>query len=285
MGNFGTIPYGTSIYGRVFYNGNFDHSFCNSSHLPFYTYTEDPDNINTPILLVDSDGKCPLANKAYNVQNIGGSVMLLVSRDDGFEANINKDDYYGKAEDIPTMIIKNSDGNKLKDFITKNPSLYSRINMLVKFESITKADTLKMQIFMRSDHRNSYNFFEEFDKYYKEIGTDKLLIEPFYKYTECLDCEENVETEGCVRLGKFCGPQNPYIDKKVSLQIVMENLRQKCIWFYGKTNNDSKIYWNYMLNFYKNCFLKEKFNDECSALVSLYLYCRFPTTWVFRKQL
>ena len=86
--------------------------------------------------MVYRSDECSLATKAYNVEQIGGSAMLLVSRDDTFESKLNYDDSLSKVENIPTAIIRKVDGDLIKDFIKTNPSLFARINMLIKFESV-----------------------------------------------------------------------------------------------------------------------------------------------------
>ena len=62
--------------------------------------------------------------------------MLLVSRDETFESKLNYDDSLSKVENIPTAIIRKVDGDSIKDFINSNPNLFSRINMLIKFEAV-----------------------------------------------------------------------------------------------------------------------------------------------------
>jgi len=55
LGNFGKIPYGSNIFGRIFWSTNVvDNTFCHRDRLPNYAFTEDPDNTNSPIILVDS---------------------------------------------------------------------------------------------------------------------------------------------------------------------------------------------------------------------------------------
>jgi len=62
--------------------------------------------------------------------------MLLVSRDETFESKLNVDDSLSKIDSIPTAIIRRSDGESIKEFIKQYPSLFARINMLIKFESV-----------------------------------------------------------------------------------------------------------------------------------------------------
>lgn len=77
-----------------------------------------------------------MAKKAYHTEVNGGAAMLLASRDESFEDDLNFDAPTGKVEHIPTLIIKKSDADILKDFITKNPDQYESVHMYIKFENV-----------------------------------------------------------------------------------------------------------------------------------------------------
>jgi len=64
--------------------------------------------------------------------------MLLVSIDETFEDINNYDDFMGKVEDIPTAVIRKSDGDIIKDFIKMQPDKYKLIHMVMKFKSVNK---------------------------------------------------------------------------------------------------------------------------------------------------
>jgi hypothetical protein len=67
---------------------------------------------------------------------MGGKAMLLVSDDETYGDLYNYDDILGKVEDIPTAIIRKSDGNIIKDFIKTKPEQYQSIHMVMKFASV-----------------------------------------------------------------------------------------------------------------------------------------------------
>jgi len=78
-----------------------------------------------------------------NVELIGGYVMLLVSQDENYEieTNLENDNISDnlsaqKLPTIPTMIIKKSEGEIIKEFIKSYPSLFSMINLFIKFEYV-----------------------------------------------------------------------------------------------------------------------------------------------------
>ena len=62
--------------------------------------------------------------------------MLLVSDDQTFKNYLNYDDVFGKVENLPTVIIRKSDGDIIKDFIRMNKDLYDSIHMLIGFNSV-----------------------------------------------------------------------------------------------------------------------------------------------------
>lgn len=85
-----------------------------------------------------SGGDCTWAKKAYHVEMMGGSAMLLVTSGEDFEEENNYDDLIGKVEDIPTAIIKKSTGDVIKNYIKDKKSSYDKnlIHMVMKFKSV-----------------------------------------------------------------------------------------------------------------------------------------------------
>merc|ERR1712151_461838 len=109
-------------------NGN--NTWCHfDSIIPPFNFDKDPDNDYSPLFMVDH-GDCPYTVKAYNVRARGGRVMILVSNDETFKWFDNVDDKLGERVDIPTVIIKKSTGELLKDYIKKNPN--AKVTMSAK---------------------------------------------------------------------------------------------------------------------------------------------------------
>ena len=70
--NFGIIPYGSSLLGRIFYIPS-DHEACEPfglDEIPFSLW-DNPNSYN-PVVLADR-GNCSFVSKARNIQNIGGN--------------------------------------------------------------------------------------------------------------------------------------------------------------------------------------------------------------------
>ena len=113
---------------------------------------------------------------------------------------------------------------------------------------------------------------------------------PLYGERDSLNEEERKQVfSNCYGNGKYCVPpnNNAYATNSdnvsfTNTDIIEENLRQKCVFNLieeditlntiknniNQTNETNSIinnrYYKYMTYFYKNCYLKNKFNKDCS---------------------
>ncbi len=54
-GNFGKIPYGRTLVGRIYWDKEIkDNTYCDSNNLPIFTLIKNTSEDNDPIFLVDS---------------------------------------------------------------------------------------------------------------------------------------------------------------------------------------------------------------------------------------
>lgn len=114
--------------------------------------------------------------------------MLLVSNDERTEKDENVDDKLGESVNIPTIIMKRSDGQLIKEAIN-NSNEESIVLMSVKFTSLDIGEKLNFELFMRSDDIKALHFFKEFEQYFQKMS--KLILTLFYfrkqnKFHSCL---------------------------------------------------------------------------------------------------
>jgi len=119
--NYGKVPYGFIFTGKLFYdlNDKEDDYACK----PLNKFHEDLQAKvdRFPIVMVDR-GNCTFVTKSRNVQNLGGSLAMIINnRDDEIIDNVlMMDDGNGSDIYIPTILISKQDGDKLKRFMLKN---------------------------------------------------------------------------------------------------------------------------------------------------------------------
>lgn len=285
IGKFGDVPFGKSVLGMVFIQTQID----GTNYWCDYDLTSTPNEIKTyssiyseylPIILVDQ-GQCSYSKKALNVQLRGGAGMLIVDDDNNLDNNekYNILDLRGNSIKIPTLIIPRKYGDLIKDYIQMNKathiSQFEPVIASIKFSAFNPDGTIEMNLFMSSDDLNAIHFFNEFKKYKEQLG-DKFKFSPIYKYHnyklyESNNDAKNKENYPCFTKKDiyFCSTKNADLNIENPRYVLLENLRQSCIFITLGLDD----YWNYMIEFGKNCAnLKNPlFNEECSYLSFLQL--------------
>ena len=281
IGKFGDVPFGKTMLAMIFIRPQTDGSnyWCN------YDSTVTPPELNffpsiykeyLPMYLVDQ-GQCSYSKKAYNVQLRGGSIMLIMDDDNDLDNNdkYNILDLRGNSIKIPTLIIPKEYGYTIKSFVDTHGQLEEPVIVSVKFSAYNPDGTIEMNLFLSSDDINAIYFFQEFQQY-KELLGRRFKFEPIYKYHTFN--AEKVDNNIQVKVGSpcftkkglnYCGAKNPDLKITNPRNILLENLRQSCIYL----NHGLDIYWKYMIAFGTHCanFVKPMFTEECSILSYYYL--------------
>jgi uncharacterized protein (UPF0248 family) len=88
-----------------------------------------------PIVMIDR-GNCTFVTKTRNVQNLGGHMAIIVNfNDDPVENVLMIDDGTASDIQIQAVLIKKSDGDKIKQFIRDNDgNNYLLENLIVSVE-------------------------------------------------------------------------------------------------------------------------------------------------------
>ena len=275
MGNFGIIPYGKTLLGKVYYIPQKDGSnyWCNSELL---NENKDLYIMNTneyvPVYFVDHSTDCSYAHKAVNVQNKNGKVMLIASDSNIFEQEYNIDDLIEKPS-ITTVIITKDFGDIIREYtkytFNENNKEDKHIILNMKFSGVKENGKVELELFFRSDDKKVLSFFQEFYLYKKILG-DLLLFKPHYKYSKYVNEEYSNELTDklpypCVKESRMCSTSNRQLNINNPRIILMENIRQSCI--YKEYGID--YYWLYMMSFGEICadLVTPDFNEECAYKV------------------
>jgi hypothetical protein len=137
--NYGKIPYGFLFTGKLYYDlkDKDDDYACK----PLNKFHENFDNKadRFPIIMVDR-GNCTFVTKSRNVQNLGGSMALIINNreDESIDNVLMMDDGTGSDIYIPTIIISKKDGEKIKKFMieNKNNTNMHDIMMTIEFDMV-----------------------------------------------------------------------------------------------------------------------------------------------------
>ena len=275
IGNFGEVPYGKTIIGKVFYlPGKDGTNYWCEDELVTSNTNELFSNQNeyVPIIFVDHSIDCSYAHKAANVQKKGGRVMLIASDSNILEEEYNVDDPT-EIVSIPTIIIAKDFGDIIREYTKLKKDKNEYIVLSIKFSGVKEGGIVNIELFMRSDDQKARNFFSEFS-YYKEILGDKMKFTPIYKYSKFVNeqydnnisINENSNSNvPCVKESRMCATSNHAMQIENPRKILIENIRETCVF----QDFGLETYWKYMVQFNELCFdIKNPlFNDECALSV------------------
>jgi hypothetical protein len=232
-------------------------------------------------------GNCKFIEKARNIQNAGGKVALIVNNNDADPTSvIMRDDGTGSDIMIPLVLISKKDGEILKEYYNnnkKNPDALRKLVLDVDFQIEHSGNTAKVEVFMNSDSVEVYKLVQSLSKY-DELRKYYFIIlflvqyvnyTPYYLTFPKVDFDDKIAPENrkpdpnCLGGGKYCARPYYSYEKLSPIEVVKENLLQKCIWQYSNTTNTMYKYFGYLNYFYENCYKakddegNQEFTVEC----------------------
>ncbi|KAL0422532.1 UNVERIFIED_CONTAM: Vacuolar-sorting receptor 3 [Sesamum latifolium] len=280
IGNFGIPQYGGSMAGTVVYPRdnrkgckNFD-----DSGISFKAKAGALPNF----VLVDR-GDCFFALKVWNAQNAGAAAVLVA--DDLDEPLITMDSpeedgasaRYIANITIPSALIDKSFGEKLKKAISGGDMV--NVNLDWREAVPHPDDRVEYELWTNSNDECGVkcDMLMEFLKDFK--GAAQVLekggytqFTPHYitwycpqAFTISKQCKSQ-----CLNHGRYCAP-DPEQDFSTGYEgkdVVLENLRQLCVFRVANETKKPWVWWDYVTDFQIRCPMKEKkYNKECAEQV------------------
>mmetsp|Transcript_13401 Transcript_13401/g.15046 ORF Transcript_13401/g.15046 Transcript_13401/m.15046 type:complete len:164 (+) Transcript_13401:229-720(+) len=155
------------------------------------------------------------------------------------------DDGTGNGIQIPSILVSKTDGEFLITQYTELTASDKSIQLLTTFEINRPDDRVEYEFWFTSSNDRGLDFIRDFKSYHETLGA-KVLMTPRYFSWNCISCDTSITETDCLCGGKYCAldESNLRIEGK---QILMENLRQKCIYTnaMSKTKTDA-AWWNYV---------------------------------------
>jgi len=271
--NFGKIPYGYTIVGRIYLDPNNKEADMACNPLTSITLPKNPSIDKAPIVMIDR-GNCKFVEKVQNVENIGGHLALIIDNvpNQDPEHVVMSDDKHrhGTNIHIPGVLISYEDGAIIKEFYIQNKDnekVLDSIIFEIEFEMEHSSNKVNYSIYFSSEYFNIYKTIKELYHFQKHLSNSTRL-RPHY-VTNQGTVDEGKEQDNCVSSGRYC--VSPRYDLNITdgRIILRENLRQKCIYeFTNESTNQTNLYWDYMIAFYDNCIGNsteaKDFTDLCS---------------------
>lgn len=209
------------------------------------------------------------------MENIGVAVAIIIdNRPEMIDEILMSDDGTGGGIRIPSMLIGETDGNKLVEWF-KTASAEDRSSLVLMSEFVMPVhENVGVDFWFTSSSDRAIDFLEDFQKIERQLG-DKMIFRPRYVFWECTNCDAKYLENDCYGGGKYCAVESSNANIK-GRDIVIEDLRQICLWDMFKRNNESLKWWRYIKQVHSTCY--SVINEDCSRRAHEHLDLDFDTT-------
>ncbi|KAF3781160.1 Vacuolar-sorting receptor 3 [Nymphaea thermarum] len=280
IGNFGVPQYGGSMAGTVLYPME-DSKACKGFDEFELSFKSKPGALPN-FVLVDR-GDCFFALKVWNAQNAGAAAVLVA--DDTEEPLITMDSpqeddttlKYIENITIPSALITKAFSNELKKAI-RNGEMVS-VNLDWREAVPHPDDRVEYELWTNSNDEcgPKCDMLMGFIKDFK--GVAQILEKGGYSqftphyitwycpkaFTVSKQCKSQ-----CINHGRYCAPdpEQDFTQGYNGKDVVIENLRQLCVFKVVSESKRPWIWWDYVTDFQIRCPMKEnKYNKECADAV------------------
>lgn len=258
LGNFGNPPYGSYIFGYVFYKPEIDG--CS----PFSIDKDDYD-LDTLIIMFDR-GNCPFVLKVKHAQDIGAKAVLIANNIDGQDIKkiVMKDNGLGGNLFIPAMLISFYNANNIKKYVTSHGVFLS-----LGFEMPASEGQIQISLVLSSFGEESLKVAELFKNLETKLNAKNTNLDAHYVVLQCLSCKNDKfskEENECLGGGRYCAPDpDGMVGSLTGRMVIEEDLRQLCILQSVKSEkSDYSLFFDYLSKFGKSCSGKN-FSKDCSV--------------------
>ena len=186
-----------------------------------------------------------------------------------------KELYNGTGNDIviPSAMISYEDGNTIIKYMNENKNELIIVDAnfgVVEDENKNDVKNVTFEFFFSSSEVRAYEFLRNVSEYLNDFGEQIIFIPHYVTHRSPFYDKSNTNPiENCVSFGKYCYfPKETTVEKN-GRNIVIEDVRQKCMYNLSVNKNKISNYFKYMNSFYENCLNVEnnkRINEECSQI-------------------
>lgn len=225
-----------------------------------------PDLPSKDLILLAHRGSCTFLTKALEAQRLGAIALLLVDNSEEELEHVHMiDPSHSEMLRIPILLISKQDGRLLESALLKDEPVVLRLNLN---QPLTSSVSLKL--LLSADNYIVLKFIDGFQAFVTRFTRSQLQFQPFYAFYFDTNCRKQNFTDcankDCIGNGRYCSKDSLDLGEEGGRDVVIENLRQICLWRYTMTLESSALWFAYIARFGEKC-LKETFSEECSESV------------------
>ena len=272
--SFGKNPSNFHVRGQIYLSNDENSTACDPLNMTLISDEENEEKIDKfPILLIKRGG-CSFTTKVRNAQNIGASMVFIAdNKHENIHSIIMADDGTGNDIVIPSAMISYEDGNTIIKYMNENKNELIIVDAnfgVVEDENKNDVKNVTFEFFFSSSEVRAYEFLRNVSEYLNVFGEQIIFIPHYVTHRSPFYDKSNTNPiENCVSFGKYCYFPKETTVEKDGRNIVIEDVRQKCMYNLSVNKNKISNYFKYMNSFYENCLNVEnnkRINEECSQI-------------------
>lgn len=263
--DFGSVPYGHSIYGTVFKATPYD-ACSELKPLPW------DKNYGTLIILL-TRGNCNFSEKVLNAQKIGAGFVMIA---DNTEEDVHRIFPIERTKEmldkvhIPSILISKQEAENVLKVLSApssgNEGHASRVELAIHFDLTKSHDRSTVRIIVAVDDYRCYDLLLNFEPYYNDFNKYlhyQIHFKLFYNSQQFFDDDDCIGPKE----SHYCTSKS-FGNSKKGLELPHETLKQLCL-----KNYDHKLFIKYIQSVRYNCFehngdVKENFKNCTSEVYS-----------------
>ncbi|XP_031485205.1 vacuolar-sorting receptor 1-like [Nymphaea colorata] len=280
IGNFGVPQYGGTMVGIVAYP-HANQKACKTFDDAGISFKTKPGGLPTFVLI--DRGDCYFTLKAWNAQKAGAAAILVA--DDKVEPLITMDTpeeenagaSYLENITIPSALISKGFGDSLKKALGNGEMV--NINLDWR-ESLPHPDERVEYEFWTNSNDECGPKCDSQIEFVKNFKGAAQILEkkgytqftPHYITWYCPEAfilSKQCKSQ-CINHGRYCAPdpEQDFSRGYDGKDVVVQNLRQACVFKIANQSNKPWLWWDYVTDFAIRCPMKEKkYNKECADKV------------------
>ncbi|XP_022984499.1 vacuolar-sorting receptor 4-like [Cucurbita maxima] len=280
IGNFGIPQYGGSLAGMLVYPKE-NQKGCKEFSDFHVSFQSKPGSL--PLFVMVDRGDCLFALKVWNAQKVGASAVLVADHLDEPLITMDSPEEDGSTATyvqnitIPSALIRKSFSEQLKKEINAGEMVSLSLDWR---EAVPHPDDrVEYELWTNSNDECGFkcDMLMEFLKEFK--GAAQILERRHYtQFTphyitwfcpEAFTLSRQCKSQ-CINHGRYCAP-DPEQDFRSGYDgkdVVIENLRQLCVYRAANDSGKPWVWWDYVTDFQIRCPMKEKkYNQDCAHSV------------------
>ncbi|XP_010426913.1 PREDICTED: vacuolar-sorting receptor 1 [Camelina sativa] len=277
IGNFGVPQYGGTLVGTVVYPKS-NQKACKSYTDFDISFKSKPGRLPTFVLI--DRGDCYFALKAWIAQQAGAAAILvadskaepLITMDTPEEEKSDAD--YLQNITIPSALITKSLGDSIKSALSGGDMVNMKLDWT---ESVPHPDErVEYELWTNSNDECGKKCDTQIDFLKNFKGAAQILekgghtqFTPHYITWYCPEAftlSKQCKSQ-CINHGRYCAPdpEQDFTKGYDGKDVVVQNLRQACVYRVVNETGKPWIWWDYVTDFAIRCPMKEKkYTKECA---------------------